>query len=205
MSLYTIALTGGVASGKSEVAHRFAAFGAAIIDADTVARELVAPGKPQLARVVEEFGSGVVTADGQLDRSAVRSRIFADPASRQRLEAILHPAIWHEMQRRVSIATAAYALLVIPLLVENKLQARTDRVLLIDVPREMQLRRLVLRDRIAADLAEAMLAAQASREDRLAVADDVLDNSGHPDALDDQVARLHIRYLELAQQKRISL
>ncbi|MGA9422318.1 MAG: dephospho-CoA kinase [Rhodanobacteraceae bacterium] len=204
MSLFTVALTGGVASGKSEVAQRFAVLGAEVVDADMIARALVAPGQPLLAEIVAVLGEDILTADGSLDRAAVRARIFADPVLRERLEAILHPSIWRELQQRASVSTAAYAMLVIPLLIESGLHSQTDRVLLVDVPRETQLRRLVLRDRIAVDLADAMLAAQATREERLAAADDVLDNSGHPDALDDQVARLHVRYLELAHGKRTS-
>ncbi|MGA8277079.1 MAG: dephospho-CoA kinase [Rhodanobacteraceae bacterium] len=205
MSLFTVALTGGVASGKSEVAHRFAALGADVVDADMIARSLVAPGQPLLAEIVAVLGDEVLTADGSLDRAAVRARIFPDPVLRGRLESILHPSIWRELQRRASVSTAAYAMLVIPLLIESGLHRQTDRVLLVDVPRETQLRRLVLRDRIAIDLADAMLAAQATREERLAAADDVLDNSGRPDALDHQVTRLHVHYLELAQGKRRSV
>lgn len=202
MSVFTVALTGGVASGKSEVARRFAGLGADVIDADLVARELVLPGKPLLAEIVAAFGTGVLAADGTLDRTAVRERIFANPGLRRRLEVILHPSIWRELQRRANATPAPYALLVVPLLIESGLHDRVDRVLLVDVPRETQIDRLVTRDRIAADLADAMLAAQATREERLAVADDVLDNGGTPAALDGQIARLHRRYLELARGKQ---
>jgi dephospho-CoA kinase len=199
MSQFTIALTGGIASGKSEVASRFAALGAEVIDADVVARELVAPGKPLLAEVVAAVGGAVLTPDGALDRAAVRARIFADPPLRRRIEAILHPSIWSELQRRARVSHRPYALLVVPLLVESGHDGSVDRVLVVDVPRETQLQRLVMRDRIAPDLAEAMLAAQAARDERLAIADDVLDNSGAPAALDQQVATLHVRYLDLAE------
>lgn len=200
---YSIALTGGIASGKSAVAERFAALGASVIDADQVARELVARGSPALEEIVAVFGHAVLAADGTLDRAALRERIFAAAEARTRLNAILHPRIRAELHARAcALAPDRYALLAIPLLAENHAQyAWADRVLVVDVPRELQLARLLARDRIAPHLAHAMLDAQASREQRLAIADDIIDNSTSLAALDRTVQALHARYLALAQAR----
>lgn len=201
---FSIALTGGIASGKSAVAERFAARGANVIDADRVARELVARGSPALAEIVALFGHGVLAADGTLDRAALRERIFAAADARARLNAVMHPRIRDALRERAQAAgSAGYNLLAIPLLAENQAHyAWVDRVLLVDVPRELQLQRLIARDRVDAELAQAMLAAQASREQRLALADDIIDNTGSIATLDARVAALHARYLELAQGRR---
>jgi len=201
---FSIALTGGIASGKSAVAERFAARGANVIDADRVARELVARGSPALAEIVALFGHGVLAADGTLDRAALRERIFAAADARARLNAVMHPRIRDALRERAQAAgSARYNLLAIPLLAENQAHyAWVDRVLLVDVPRELQLQRLIARDRVDAGLAQAMLAAQASREQRLALADDIIDNTGSIATLDARVAALHARYLELAQGRR---
>lgn len=201
---FSIALTGGIASGKSAVAERFAARGANVIDADRVARELVARGSPALAEIVALFGHGVLAADGTLDRAALRERIFAAADARARLNAVMHPRIRDALRERAQAAgSARYNLLAIPLLAENQAHyAWVDRVLLVDVPRELQLQRLIARDRVDAELAQAMLAAQASREQRLALADDIIDNTGSIATLDARVAALHARYLELAQGRR---
>ncbi len=197
--MYTVALTGGIASGKSEVARRFVARGAALVDADRVSRELVEPGMPALAEIAATFGTGMIGTEGRLDRAALRARVFADPAERTRLEAILHPRIRATMRERALAATAPYVVLDIPLLVESHAHyAWADRVLVVDVPREIQIRRLVARDGIDAALAEAMVAAQATREQRLAIADDVVDNSGLLEALDARIDALHAGYLAAA-------
>ena len=198
-SHFVVALTGGIASGKSAVAARFAARGAGVIDADVVARELVAPGQPALAEIVAAFGAQVLDADGALDRRALRERVFADAAARKRLEAILHPRVRVALRERAMAIEAPYALLVIPLLVESGHYDWVDRVVVVDAPRAMQRTRLIARDGIDASLADAMLDAQASREQRLAIADDVIDNDGVPADLDRAVDALHECFVELAQ------
>ncbi len=196
--MFTVALTGGIASGKSAVEQRFAARGIEIIDADQVAREVVAIGTPGLAEVADAFGPGVLAADASLDRKKMRERVFADPASRQRLEAIIHPRVRQAMMQRAGKVRGAYGLAVIPLFVESGEYGWVDRVLVVDVPRAVQLARLMARDGISRDLAESMLDAQATREQRLAVADDVIDNQGDLQALDEAVDLLHRKYLALA-------
>jgi dephospho-CoA kinase len=195
---YRVALTGGIASGKSTVAGMFAALGVPVIDTDLIAREVVEPGRPALASVVDAFGPEVLTLDGSLDRRRLRDRVFADSGQRRRLEAILHPAIRAEMERQSQAAGGAYQLLVIPLLAEGGRRDHVDRVLLVDAPESAQLERLMRRDGGTREQAEAALRAQASRAQRHAIADDVLDNTGDPAALRAQVAALHERYLALA-------
>lgn len=191
-----IGLTGGVASGKSSVAALFAAHGVPILDTDRIARELVAPGQPALAEIAARLGPEALNADGTLNRPWLRRRIFTDAAARRMLEAILHPRIRAEVRRRLEGLHAPYALIVIPLLVETgDYDELLDRVLVVDAPETAQLQRLRERDGIDEPLARAMLAAQASRAARLARADDVIDNSGAPEALADQVERLHHRYM----------
>ncbi len=198
MHPFTVALTGGIASGKSEIARRFAALGASVVDADVVAREIVQPGMPALEEIAATFGKQMLDASGSLERAEMRALIFGDADARRRLETILHPRVRAEMLVRTDAAQGPYALLVIPLLVETAGYDWVDRILVVDLPRELQLARAIARDRMAPSLAEAMIDAQASREQRLAAADDVIDNSGAPDALDAQVAALHEKYLDLA-------
>ena len=193
-----VGLTGGIASGKTTAARRFAELGATVIDADEVARALVEPGMPALAEIVARFGDGVLGADRRLDRRALRERVFRDPAARRDLEAILHPRIRAEMTRRTAAASGPYAILVIPLLIEGGPRDDLDRVLVVDVTEATQHRRLLERDRVPAALADSMLAAQARRAERLARADDVLPNEGSLAALHAGVDALHRRYLALA-------
>ncbi|MBA2077877.1 dephospho-CoA kinase [Rhodanobacter sp. PCA2] len=196
---YVVALTGGIAAGKSAVTRRFAALGVPVHDADVAAREVIAPGSEGLAAVVAAFGDEVLDAEGGLDRPAMRRRVFADPAARHRLEAIIHPRVRHWLHERALADTTPYCLLAIPLLVENITHYRwVDRILLVDAPVEQQLARLIARDAIDETLAQRMLAQQARREERLAPAHDVIDNSGDEDALDAAVLALHQRYLALA-------
>ena len=201
---FTIALTGGIASGKSAVSDRFAALGANVVDADLVARELVLPGTPALKEIAATFGDDVIAADGSLDRRALRERVFADDAARTRLNAILHPRIRTTLRERAQATReGSYALLAIPLLTENIEQYRwVDRVLVVDVPREVQRSRLIARDGITPELADAMLDAQATRAQRLAIADDVIENDGTLDALNDAVRALHAKYLALAASRK---
>jgi dephospho-CoA kinase len=193
-----IGLTGGIASGKTTVAARFAQLGVPVIDADEVARAVVAPGQPGLADIVERFGSAMLAANGVLDRRALRDLIFSDPASRRDVEAMLHPRVRAEMERRESAASGPYVVMAIPLLVETGSRDRIDRVLVIDVDEAVQLNRVVARDGGTLAQARAILAAQAGRGDRLKVADDVLVNTGSVPELLQAVDRLHERYLGLA-------
>jgi dephospho-CoA kinase len=196
---YVVALTGGVAVGKSAVARRFEALGIHVYDADVAAREVVAAREPALAEIEFVFGADILNADGSLDRRAMRGRVFADPAARKKLEGIIHPRVRAWLRRRVGMDRGPYCVLAIPLLVENREEyAWVDRVLLVDAPETLQIERLMQRDGVTREDALRMLAAQSSREQRRAIADDVIGNDGEEAALDAQVAALHARYLELA-------
>jgi dephospho-CoA kinase len=196
-STMVVALTGGIASGKSAVSQRFAELGAPVVDTDVIAREVVEPGSSGLAEIEREFGRDVMDGDA-LDRAALRRRIFDDRAARARLERILHPRIAAEAERRIAALDAPYAVLVVPLLVETGLFGDADRVLVVDVPESVQMQRLMDRDGVDRDDAEAALRAQADRRHRLARADDVIVNTGSPDELRAQVDRLDRIYRELA-------
>lgn len=198
---FVVALTGGIASGKSAVADRFLALGATVIDADVIARDLVLPGGEALSEIVSTFGITALDSTGSLDRGAMRQRIFAQPDARHALEAILHPRIRRILRERAATASE-YAIIVVPLLVENRQDYTwVDRVLVVDVERKTQCDRLVRRDGIGIDLAEEMLDAQASRSQRLAVADDVIENEGTPQDLDAPVRALHALYQQMARAK----
>jgi len=199
--MFCVGLTGGIASGKSAVADRFAARGIAVVDADVAARDVVAPGQPALAEIAAVFGDGVLQADGTLDRAALRRHVFGDDAARRRLEAILHPRIRVRMHEQARRAGGPYVIVAIPLLAEGGGRLAypwLDRILVVDVPREVQLARLVRRDGIEVALAERMLAAQADRAARLAIADDVIVNEGALALLDAEVDALDRRYRALA-------
>lgn len=195
-----IGLTGGIASGKSTVSDAFAALGAAIVDTDLISRELVLPGSPALAEIREVFGDAVIATDGSLDRRQLRTLVFADPQARSRLEGILHPRIRDTARARVEQARgdAPYVVLVVPLLVESGAYAWVDRVLVVDATAAVQQRLLVARDQVDAALAQSMIRAQASREQRLAMADDVIRNSAGIEALLAQVRVADQRYRALA-------
>jgi len=201
---FRVALTGGIASGKTTVANLFSAHGIPLVDSDLIARDVVEPGQPALAAVADAFGPDVLGTDGRLDRRRLRDIIFSDTTARARLEAILHPAIRAEMERQSAAAAEAgpYQLLVIPLLAEGGRRDRADRVLVVDVPEALQVERLMARDTVSREQAQASLQAQASRAARLAIADDVVTNTGRIDDLRDQVDALHSRYVQLAQDKR---
>lgn len=198
--VYTVALTGGIGSGKSTVAAAFASLGTDIVDADIIARQVVEPGSPALAVIVSRYGAEMLMSDGTLNRRQLRERIFAYPTEKEWLNALLHPLIQQETQRQMKQATSPYVLWVVPLLVENHLWQKANRVLVVDVSEETQLMRTTQRDHVTEAHAKQIIAAQATREQRLAVADDVIDNNGAPDAIALDVARLHARYLELAHQ-----
>ncbi len=191
-----VAVTGGIASGKTAVSDRFHALGVPVVDTDLIAREVVAPGQPLLAEIGKRFGNGVIQDDGSLDRRALRERIFADSAARQELESLLHPAILAEARARIMRQTGAYVIVVIPLLAEGGGHDWIDRVLVVDVPESVQLARLQLRDGVTRSDAEATLAAQASREERLAIADDVIENTSDLETLHRRVDEQHQHYLE---------
>lgn len=198
-----VAITGGIASGKSALTARFEALGVPVADADIAARAVVEPGTSGFAEIVAAFGDSIVGADGKLDRRALRERVFADPDERKQLEGIIHPRVRIWLIAALNEWSAPYGLLSIPLLVENAHAYRwVDRVLVVDVPEAVQIKRLMRRDDVDRVLAEAMLAAQATRAQRLAIADDVHDASGPIDALPGRVAELHAHYLTLAQAKR---
>jgi len=197
-----IGLTGGIASGKSTVAQRFAELGIAVIDADEAARAVVEPGTPGLSEVLKRFGSGVVAENGELDRRALRNLIFSDPGARRDLEAILHPLIRAHMDRSAQMAGGPYVVMVIPLLVESGSSGRVDRILAVDVDEAVQLQRVMERDGCSLEQARAILASQASRSARLAAANDVLLNTGTVTDLRQAVDHLHERYLRLAEAQR---
>ena len=197
---YTVALTGGIGSGKSTVADAFSHLGVNVIDAYIIARQVVEPGTPGLNAIAQRFGPQILNKDGTLNRRALREHIFAHAEDKNWLNALLHPQIQQETRRQMQLATSSYILWVVPLLVENRLSAKADRVLVVDVPKETQIARTMLRDRVSRQHAEHILAAQATREQRLAVADDVIENMGSPDAIASAVARLHAKYQQLAAQ-----
>jgi dephospho-CoA kinase len=200
---FVVALTGGVASGKNAAARRFEARGIAVYDADAAAREAVAKGRPALDEIEFVFGHRVLNADGSLDRRALREWVFADAEARRKLEAIVHPRVNAWLRRRVGADRNAYCVLMIPLLAETWPEYEwVDRVLVIDAPETLQMDRLTRRDRVSHDAARRMLDAQAAREKRLAIADDVIVNDGVEADLDARVAELHRRYLALAEAKQ---
>lgn len=193
-----IGLTGGIASGKSTVAEMFADLGVPVIDTDVIARELVAPGCPALEEIRDAFGGSVMLADGSLDRAALRRAIFSDAGKRRRLESILHPRIGEETRRLAGSAGGPYQLIVVPLLVESPLRSFVDRVLVVDCDPDLQVQRLIERDADNEEQARRMIAAQASRAARLAIADDVIDNDGDFEQARARVRELHSQYLALA-------
>ncbi|CAE6732682.1 Dephospho-CoA kinase [Xanthomonas arboricola pv. corylina] len=205
MSDFIVGLTGGIASGKSALAAEFEKLGVPVIDADVVARQVVAPGLI-LDAIVERFGPDILLPGGTLDRQALRKIVFADPAQRKALEAITHPAIRAELQRAAQEAVAPYTIVAIPLLTEaggRATYAWLDRILVVDVPVSLQHARLMQRDGSTSVLADQMIAAQASREQRLAIADDVVSNEGDTDRLAQQARSLDASYRAILQTHRI--
>jgi len=196
-----IGLTGGIASGKSTVAKLFADFGIPVIDTDVIARQVVEPGQPGLDAIVESFGADMLTPDQQLDRRKMRHLIFADQSRRQALEAILHPLIRSQTIVWTDQAGGPYQVLVIPLLIETGFRALVDRVLVVDCPENQQRSRLLARDNETPERIEQIFAAQADRDERLAAADDVIDNSGALAQTRSQVAERHAGYLQFAQTR----
>lgn len=194
-----IGLTGGIGSGKTTVANLFAEYGIDLIDADIIAREVVAIGSIGLARITEKFGNSILLTDGNLDRSQLRTVIFSDPQHKDWLNQLLHPLISEKMLADIDRATSPYCLLIVPLMVENNLQTLTDRLLVIDVDQQTQIMRTQQRDNVSLQQIKNILAAQASRQQRLDAADDIICNNGDDQALLTQIAQLHQHYLALAQ------
>lgn len=200
--MYVVAVTGGIGSGKTTIANQFAALGIDVVDADVIARDVVEPGAPALAAIATYFGPDVIAPDGQLDRRSLRERVFSDSNAKAWLNALLHPLIRQEMLRQCAAARSPYCLLVVPLLVENKLTGLANRVLVIDVDEATQIERTCRRDGVSAEQAKAIIAAQASRSERLAAADDVIDNhNGSQMAIKTRILALHETYLAFASQQ----
>jgi dephospho-CoA kinase len=195
--MFKVGLTGGIASGKSLVADLFAEAGASIVDTDLIAREVVAPGEPGLAAIVEQFGDEVIDATGELDRRHMRTLIFGSESRRQQLENLLHPLIRTRTLTRIDSATGPYVMVVVPLLAETGFAELVDRVLVVDCDEATQTRRLMARDVHTSEEARRIIAAQASRAERLAVADDVIDNNGDVASTHQQVLELHNQYVSL--------
>jgi dephospho-CoA kinase len=200
---YTVGLTGGIGSGKSVVAGLFAKLGADVIESDEIAHELTRPGGAAIAPIRAAFGPAAISTDGSLDRGWMRRLVFGDAAARKRLEAILHPLIRTESARRSERSRGRYTILVVPLLVESGVdRSRYARVLVVDCPETRQIERVMQRSGLPEAEVRAIIAAQATREQRLAAADDVVDNGGPPGALEAQVSRLNEKYLTLAERAR---
>jgi len=193
-----IGLTGGIGSGKSTVADAFAALGAGVVDTDQIAHRLTAPNGAAMPAIVAEFGPTITDSTGAMDRSVMRGIVFSDPLARKRLEAILHPMIGAESTRALEAVDGPYRIVVVPLLVEGRhWRSRVDRILVVDCPRALQIARVIQRSGLALEQIEAILDAQATREERLAQADDVIDNSGLPAELPGQIQALHATYCQL--------
>lgn len=198
----SIGLTGGIGSGKSFVADLFAAQGASIVDTDVIAHQLTAPGGRAMPAIRESFGAEYLNGDGSLNRAAMRARVFSDADAKRRLESILHPLIGAETTAAAQRAEGDYVIFVVPLLVESgRWVERVDRVLVVDCPEALQIERVMQRSQLPAAQVEAIMATQASRQERLAVADDVIVNDGERAAVEEAVARLHAQYLLLARKK----
>ncbi len=201
MSNFIVGLTGGIGSGKTTVANIFAAYGVTLIDADIIARDIVKPQTPALVKIVERFGNNYLGADGYLDRAKLREKVFNDSTAKQWLNNLLHPLIRSTIVKELSAAKSAYCLLIAPLLIENKLTHYVNRVLVVDVDEKTQLTRAMLRDNNSQTLIKNIMKSQLPRQERLAVADDIIDNTVALDKVHKQVEKLHQFYLNLASTK----
>ena len=197
--MFIVGLTGGIASGKSTASSYFETLGIPVIDADTIARQLVQPGQPALQQIIRHFGESILDNTGELDRTALRAIVFSDAAARQDLEAILHPLIRAEMQRRIGTLAGPYCILAIPLLIETGQTDMVDRILLIDTDETLQYQRLRQRDKLDDHTISAIIHAQASRQQRLLAADDVALNTGTIAELQAQLQGFHQHYLQLSR------
>ncbi len=197
-----VALTGGIGSGKSTVSSIFQTLGVPIIDSDVISRTLVESGRPCLNAIIEEFGEGILDLKGEVDRHKLRTIIFNDSEAKRKLEDILHPAIYQEIEREVSNINYPYCLVAIPLLVETQATDIFDRILLVDVPEDLQLKRATERDDISIKLVSDIIKSQTSREQRQNYADDIIDNSVKIEKLNGVVENLHEQYLKLSEEKK---
>jgi dephospho-CoA kinase len=205
MSNYVVGISGGIGSGKTTVTDLFAKYAIKVIDADVIAREIVEPGTPALKAIIDKFGQSVLdssggSSSGTLDRAKLRTLVFNNSEVKSWLNQLLHPAIREQMLLQTKQAESVYCLLSVPLLVENKLYQHVDRVVIVDVHEQTQLQRTLLRDKTNEQQIRAIMRAQATRQQRLAVADDVIDNNGKADDLTEKVTQLHKHYLQLAKQ-----
>ncbi|MEI8602034.1 dephospho-CoA kinase [Shewanella sp. PP-Sp27a-2] len=198
MSKFVVGLTGGIGSGKTTVANLFAAEGITLVDADIVAREVVAPGSKGLEAIVTHFGAEILTPEGELERAKLRQRIFSHPEEREWLNQLLHPMIRQEMLAQVEKATSAYVIMVVPLLFENGLDRLVNRTLVVDISPELQINRTVKRDNVDTSQVNNIISSQCSRSEKLARADDIIDNQGEISTLKREVLALHQRYLQLS-------
>lgn len=194
-----IGLTGGIGSGKSVASDKFKSLGITIVDADVASRTVVEPGKPALKEIEDHFGSGIITAEGKLDRNKLREIIATDPEERKWLESVTHPKIGEQITKEISESTSVYTLFVAPLLLETNSQEMCSRVVVVDVPKDVQIRRTAKRDKVSPNQVEQMVAAQMEREKRLEKADDVLLNSGTIEDLEKQVEELHKKYIQMVE------
>ncbi|USD40745.1 dephospho-CoA kinase [Vibrio sp. SCSIO 43135] len=200
---FVIGLTGGIASGKTTVANLFHHhFGIDIVDADIVAREVVEPGTKGLTAIAEHFGNDILLSSGELNRSALRERIFSNPEEKSWLNQLLHPMIRQQMTEQLEKTRSDYALLVVPLLVENNLQTMANRVLVVDVDENTQISRTMERDKVSEQQVRSILASQSSREQRLSIADDVVKNNTGNEKLLPQITELHQKYLAICRENR---
>ncbi|GLR76873.1 dephospho-CoA kinase [Aliivibrio sifiae] len=198
---YVIAITGGIGSGKTTVADTFYKnHNIDLVDADVIAREVVEPNTIGLTKIIEHFGKSILLENGYLNRSELRQRIFSSPDEKKWLNDLLHPLIREEMLRQLSLAQSEYVILVVPLLVENQLQYLANRILVVDVLEQTQINRTVNRDKVNQEQVKAILASQASRAERLAIADDIIKNDHNIHDLDNEIALLHNKYLLLSQE-----
>ena len=198
--MLTVGVTGGIGSGKSSAANRFRQLGVPVIDADLIARQIVEPGMPALQEIINAFGESVANDQGELDRSALRKIIFSDSNRKSQLEAILHPRIYNEILRLLSELSTPYAIVVIPLLAESKREYPLDRILVIDVPSDVQISRVTTRDNQSTEEVEQIISSQASRHSRLEIADDIIENVGSTDDLYERVDAMHLTYLVYARK-----
>ena len=201
MSQFIVGLTGGIGSGKTLVSDLFAERGIDVIDADIIAREVVEPGEPALQAIIDKFGSGIVDDNQQLNRTALRQKVFSDPALKEWLNQLLHPLIRQRMMQQTRDAQSPYCILAVPLLVENAMTSMVDSVLVVDVEESLQMQRASSRDQQDQEQIRKIMAAQASRSQRLAVADEVIDNNGSVSETTTQVNRLNDFYLETVKRQ----
>ena len=194
-----IGLTGGIGSGKSVASDKFKSLGIVVVDADVASRTVVEPGKPALKEIQDHFGSGIITAEGKLDRNKLREIIATDPEERKWLESVTHPKIGEQITKEISESTSVYTLFVAPLLLETNSQEMCSRVVVVDVPKDVQIQRTAKRDKVSSNQVEQMVAAQMEREKRLEKADDVLLNSGTIEDLEKQVEELHKKYIQMVE------